>query len=252
MATELLVDLTSAESIKEALKLMPPLVKALKRGDLLDLKFGCLAENGQFTEHMDTSSLSEIYYISGFENAKQPTLDCPELIFFDAAIQFPELRSDVLEFINFVISLDEFQYGAYRYDYEVLVGYSAAMALAASDKKYIEVLTNYLNHCDMDHEVRESGAITLVVDKFGWCKETFDLLIARCTTCSGQHGHEQLDEFLEGDLSDYIKIKEHRDYFYKKMDEYLREEHGEKYKDEMEEDDEFAEECGYLLERLDN
>jgi hypothetical protein len=52
MATELLVDLTNAESIKEA------------------LKFGCLAENGQFTEHMDTSSLSEIYYISGFENAK--------------------------------------------------------------------------------------------------------------------------------------------------------------------------------------
>jgi hypothetical protein len=54
---------------------------------------------------------------------------------------------------------------------------------------------------------------------------------------------DMIMRFLSGTVPQWL---------YKKMDEYLREEHGEKYRDEMEEDEEFSEECGYLLALLEN
>lgn len=251
MVTEFSLDLASSQSLQETLKKLISLVKEFKKNEFLELKFGCNSADGKFEEYSDTSILTKIYYMGGFDQNKEQTLDCPELIFFDAAVQFPELRIEVLRYIEAVMALEGFELGGYKYDYEILVGYYAVMALAASDKSYIKTLIDYLNRCDMDHEVRESGAILLMVDEFGWCIETFDLLIARCTTCSGQHGHEQLEDFLEGDLSNYIKDQANKDYFYKHMQEYLVAEHGEDYQSEMEEDEGFAEECGYYMELLE-
>ncbi len=94
-------------------------------------------------------------------------------------------------------------------------GTYAILSLVHRDKKWIPDYINFLRTNDLDHEVEQQWHIKEIIDKYGWCKETSCLAIARNISCCGQGGTQQFKEFLDNGLDRYIKLKENRPVFLK-------------------------------------
>jgi hypothetical protein len=83
----------------------------------------------------------------------------------------------------------------------------AVTALARNHLGFVTRYADFLRIWDMDHEVHQSKAITELVERYGICPATEDLIRARVTGNGiGQHGDEQFDELL-------TELRQHFDNF---------------------------------------
>lgn len=73
----------------------------------------------------------------------------------------------------------------------------AVTVLARNHVSFVPRYADFLRIWDMDHEVHQSKTIADLVERYGICPATEDLIRARVTGNGiGQHGHEQFDELL--------------------------------------------------------
>jgi hypothetical protein len=84
--------------------------------------------------------------------------------------------------------------GVWEYD-ETQFAEPAIATLVFSDVSFVPFYTKLLGLWDMKHEVFQVKAINAIIDKYGLCPETEDLIICRMVEGFGQLGDENMEYF---------------------------------------------------------
>ncbi len=151
---------------------------------------------------------TEKQIISSFDN---------EYSFFEAAVKHDNLSSKIMEYTK-VTAKGKYDSRIWLDD-ETPAGTGAIMALVTKNIKWIPSYIDFLRSSDLDHEVNQSGDISSIIKKYGWCEETLTIVIARLLSCHGQHGKEDFEAYLEDGLLTYIT--ENKSLFIEKLKEEL-------------------------------
>lgn len=110
---------------------------------------------------------------------------------------YPELVEKGAAIVEKIIHLirNEDAYSIWVND-EVQAGSYLAYVLAMNDKKYCGLFARLLAVQDMDHEVEQNDDIKSILDKWGICPETIEIIDARLEN-PGQWGGIFFEELLE-------------------------------------------------------
>jgi hypothetical protein len=133
--------------------------------------------------------------------------------------EFETLHPKMLEYMN--ATYDEKNRDRYWDDPEHQAGTEGIKPLAIRDKKYIATYIEFLYTNDMDHEVAQCGDIAEIVNAHGWCPETLQLMVARATTCCGQHGYEDFLDNYNNNAPPGIAVAGLKDYILSHTDEFF-------------------------------
>ncbi len=79
---------------------------------------------------------------------------------------------------------------------QVQFGEPLITLLALHDRRFVPLYTRLLAQWDMDHEVQQFEVIKLIVNTYGMCPETEDLLFCRAVTNPGQQGYDQIEDLF--------------------------------------------------------
>lgn len=79
---------------------------------------------------------------------------------------------------------------------QVQFGEPLVTLLALHDRRFVPDYTRLLAQWDMDHEVLQFEVIKLIVNKYGVCPETEDLLYCRAIRNPGQNGYDQIEDLF--------------------------------------------------------
>ena len=138
-----------------------------------------------------------------------------EKSFFTKAAKFESLASLILEYCKVTDNgeegtriwiIDEHAEGR-------PAGTFAILALVDQNKKWIPKYIEFLRTNDLDHEVEQMWDIKNIIEKYGWCIETYELAIARNISCCGQAGKEQFESLIKSGLNDSLNNKNNRELF---------------------------------------
>lgn len=90
-------------------------------------------------------------------------------------------------------------------DEETPTGAAGAAYLAVADLRWLPAYLEYLASCDLDHEVHQAAEMDAIIASHGWNPATAGLAAARLWRLGGQHGDEQVGQWLEEDgLDGYL------------------------------------------------
>lgn len=131
--------------------------------------------------------------------------------FTEQAMRFESLHPLLLDFVNATAHgpHDSRMWA----DSETPVGTSAMNALVMGDRSHLGAYIEFLRSCDLDHEVDQYGDLDAIIERHGWHHDTCALAAARLVSCHGQHGGEQVGQWMESGLEDYLATPEGRSAF---------------------------------------
>ncbi|WP_289045943.1 hypothetical protein [uncultured Olleya sp.] len=160
--------------------------------------------------------LESIKFEIGFNEKSGNSQIIEEQAFFAQVAKHNSLSSLILDYCKVTDNGEEGTriWLMSEYDEGPPAGTYAILALTNQHKKWIPNYINFLRTNDLDHEVEQMWHIKSIIEKYGWCKETCSLAIARNISCCGQGGKEQFNAFLNDGLADYLNVEENRKEFY--------------------------------------
>ncbi len=101
-----------------------------------------------------------------------------------------------------------------EYDEGPPAGTYAILSLVNQNKRWISNYIAFLKTNDLDHEVNQTWDIEGIIEKYGWCQETYDLVIARNVSCCGQAGITQFERLISnGNLEKSLSYEKNRKVF---------------------------------------
>jgi hypothetical protein len=132
-----------------------------------------------------------------------------------------KLRTQIENYVRSVAKYQEDHWQVWIND-ENGMAMCAAGILACANKNYMDTFITLLASMDLDHEVSSTEWVDGVVDRWGYCPETYYLIAARATLVQGQYGLEGLEDELKdhfsqrpSEIKKYLKstIKMAKDFF---------------------------------------
>ena len=138
-----------------------------------------------------------------------------EKALFQQVAKYNNLAPLILDYCNVT---DDGEEGSrvmitHEYDEGPPAGTYAILALVDQDKKWISNYIEYLRTNALDHEVEQMWDIKNIITKYGWCKETYELAIARQISCCGQSGRTQFEHLINEGLKTALDNKNHKTLF---------------------------------------
>ncbi len=128
------------------------------------------------------SSFPKSYSIT-FSTSNKELLPIKKLVkcgahsLFAGAIKYPNLHSNILKYINLVMNKGEYYTNLMDKEGAVLPSTFAVFALVLEDEKYIDILGNYLNNVDDDHQEIQQFLTPAFIEKYGFNKNTVKVYI---------------------------------------------------------------------------
>jgi hypothetical protein len=137
----------------------------------------------------------------------------PEI--FVKIVQLECLHSLVVHFLYNVFSWSKLNSNSVWSDDEYNLGLFAAYSLSMHSQKYINLYSDMILVCDMNHECFQEQHIDNLIQKYGLVPEIVTLLSYRVSECTGQHGWEQLNKYKSELVEHFGKNKTDLDRFLK-------------------------------------
>lgn len=159
-------------------------------------------ENGEFENDSFYSSLPKNLLDTIEESNNYRSID--EYIAIHA-IKYPELHDLMREFVDYIT---DYNNQTPLWDNEEHVGGAIARELALYHKSDVILFARFITSNDLNHEVFQAEDMENVVEKWGACRETYSVIVARWLT-PGQHRYE----FDYDSVIDSIKSKEDANVF---------------------------------------
>ena len=198
-------DLTQ-EDLKQILKTLIASVK--------EIKVLYPDEQTDVISHNDNRLFSIKFEITSIDSTGSCLL-LEEKSFFELVAKHNSLAPLILDYCKVT---DDGEEGSrvmitHEYDEGPPAGTYAILALVNQDKKWITHYIEFLRTNDLDHEVEQMWHIKAIIDKYGWCKETYELAIARKVTCCGQGGKTQFKLLVNDGLKESLNENRNREIF---------------------------------------
>ncbi|QXP58999.1 hypothetical protein [Olleya sp. HaHaR_3_96] len=171
--------------------------------------------------HNDNRLESIKFEVISFDNTDvYQTLD--EKALFQQIAKYNNLAPLLLDYCKVTDDGEEGSRIMITHDYDEgpPAGTYAILALVDRNKKWISNYIEFLRTNDLDHEVEQMWDIKSIIKKYGWCKETYQLAIARNISCCGQSGKEQFKSLIKEGLKASLDNKNNKTLF---LDSILKE-----------------------------
>lgn len=126
------------------------------------------------------------------------------------AVEFENLHTQMLDYTN--RTYNEKKGERFWDNSEHQAGTEGIKPLATRYTKYISTYIEFLYTNDLDHEVAQCGDIADIVNAHDWCEETLRLMVARATSCCGQHGYDDFHDNYVNEAPSGIAVKGLKDY----------------------------------------
>ncbi|MBU2997952.1 hypothetical protein KO500_16035 [Cellulophaga baltica] len=203
-------DLNSFQLTENDLKhILTSIITAIK-----EIKAEYPDEQTNVSYHND-NRLESIMFEIEFNDKSGDSQIIKEKAFFEEVAEHSSLQSLIFDYCDVTDNGEEgtriWVMGEYMQG--TPAGTYAILALANKNKKWISKYIDFLKTNDLDNEFEQMWHIKALIEKYGWCKETCSLAIARNVSCCGQTGKEQCAAFLDEGLLDYLNSEENRKEF---------------------------------------
>lgn len=137
------------------------------------------------------------------------------------ADKFPELKKDVLDLFNVIIT--RFKRRAFYENDEVHAGQIIAYHFAINHSDDLDLYITFIGNCDIDHAVDEWKEILALYNKYGLTDKIWDLLLLYIFR--SQHGDEMFSELMADEkVNNYVS--EETDKFLKRIVQFLDSDYG--------------------------
>lgn len=195
---------------------------ALLDGVLLLLEQAKAAANFTYMQYKVDNEAYDPYYV----------YNCIE-----QAATYESLHAKMLEYANKTYNAS--RQDRYWDDSEHQAGTEGVKPLACRDKKYIIHYIEFLYTNDLDHEVAQCGDIADIIRAHEWCPESLRLMVARATSCCGQHGYDDFYDNYTDTAPTGIAVQGLKNYLINNIDVFFQALRDENFTDYLDEDNNF-------------